>query len=609
MTAKLYKYLMVGLLFGMVCGTNAQAWWKEEWTARRKITLDTSDKGVAITDPMGTTQVLVRLHDGNFQFAGSKEDGSDIRFIAADDKTPLTFHIERYDSLLSVAFVWVKMPNLNPGQVATFWIYYGNPNAPRVDDPKNTYDADTVLVYHFSEQNQPASDSTSQGNNAKNAGKSADASFIGGGLVSDGKSPITIPASPSLEWTAGGELTWSAWVKLSALQPNAVIFSRRDAKGSFVIGADNGVPFVEVGNGGAPQRSSGGAPVPINSWVHLAVLAQGPKITLYLNGDSYATLNAGLPALNSDAFLCGTDDAAAKNGLNGELDELEISKVARPAGYIKLAAVSQSADGGPKMLQFTADEVQQASPVAEQFSLFLGIAKSLTFDGWIVIALCSLLAVVGWAVTINKFIYLNRIEKGTSVFEKQWRQISGDLTILDHGDADNVKSFGGVADAKAQKFMRMSPLYHIYHLGSEEIHNRIVRSNGNFRGLTGRSIQAIRTSLDGGLTREIHALHSNLIFLTIGIAGGPYLGLLGTVIGVMITFATIAKTGQVEVNSIAPGIAGALLATVAGLAVAIPALFAYSYLNSRIKDSISVMQMFIDEFVTKMAELYPSDIE
>ena len=72
----------------------------------------------------------------------------------------------------------------------------------------------------------------------------------------------------------------------------------------------------------------------------------------------------------------------------------------------------------------------------------------------------------------------------------------------------------------------------------------------------------------------------------------------------MITFAVIAKSGQVEVNSIAPGIAGALLATVAGLAVAIPALFAYSYLSAQIKDAVSDMQVFIDEIVTKIAEFY-----
>jgi biopolymer transport protein ExbB len=73
----------------------------------------------------------------------------------------------------------------------------------------------------------------------------------------------------------------------------------------------------------------------------------------------------------------------------------------------------------------------------------------------------------------------------------------------------------------------------------------------------------------------------------------------------MITFAIIAKSGEVDVNSIAPGIASALLATVAGLIVAIPALFIYSYLNSRIKETTSDMQVFIDEFVAKMAEFYP----
>ena len=107
------------------------------------------------------------------------------------------------------------------------------------------------------------------------------------------------------------------------------------------------------------------------------------------------------------------------------------------------------------------------------------------------------------------------------------------------------------------------------------------------------------------MVHEVHRLNKGLVFLTISIAGGPYVGLLGTVMGVMITFAVIAKTGEVEVNSIAPGIASALLATVAGLIVAIPALFIYSYLSSRIKEAVSAMQVFIDEFVTKMAEYYP----
>ena len=95
-----------------------------------------------------------------------------------------------------------------------------------------------------------------------------------------------------------------------------------------------------------------------------------------------------------------------------------------------------------------------------------------------------------------------------------------------------------------------------------------------------------------------------MVLLTIAIAGGPFLGLLGTVVGVMITFAAIAASGDVNVNSIAPGIAAALVATVAGLGVAIPALFGYNWLNTRIKNVSADMRVFVDEFVTRIAEHY-----
>jgi biopolymer transport protein ExbB len=76
------------------------------------------------------------------------------------------------------------------------------------------------------------------------------------------------------------------------------------------------------------------------------------------------------------------------------------------------------------------------------------------------------------------------------------------------------------------------------------------------------------------------------------------------VVGVMITFAAIAAAGDVNVNSIAPGIAAALVATVAGLGVAIPALFGYNWLASKIKEVTSDILVFSDEFRTKSAELY-----
>jgi biopolymer transport protein ExbB len=72
----------------------------------------------------------------------------------------------------------------------------------------------------------------------------------------------------------------------------------------------------------------------------------------------------------------------------------------------------------------------------------------------------------------------------------------------------------------------------------------------------------------------------------------------------MITFAAIAAAGDVNVNAIAPGIAAALVATVAGLAVAIPALFAYNWFAIQIKNIAADTTVFADEFLTKSAELH-----
>lgn len=601
----------------LLCAEPSHAWWNKEWSARKKFTVDTTAAtGVEIQDPIGGTVILLRLHQGNFPFGSAREDGSDLRFVTEDDKTVLPHLIEKYDSLMNEAFVWVKVPDVKPGAQTSFWLYSGHEGeiTEKDDSARDAYDGDTLLVYHFAEHNAPAVDASGLKNTAENAGTPSDGSLIGTGLRLLGKNLVRIPASTSLEMAEGGDLTWSAWIKSSSNRPNAVIFSRREGSNAFLIGVDNGVPYAEVSDASGVKRTPPGEPIPQEGWKHLAVVAGGGKITLYLNGTEYATLDARLPSLKGPAMIGGdAKDPAAREadegtGFVGEIDELEISRVARPLGSVKLAAISQGVgEEAGKLVAAGEDEGGEAGGghILEHLALFGDIANNMMFDGWVVIFCCGIMAVVGWTVAIKKFLYLNRIQKGSEEFMTQWTHVAADLTALDHTDTDSVKSLGGKADAKIQNLMHQSPLYHIYHIGSEEIRHRLQNSKGGFEGLSARSIQAIRASLDAGLTREIHRLNGGLIYLTISIAGGPYVGLLGTVMGVMITFAVIAKTGEVEVNSIAPGIASALLATVAGLLVAIPALFIYSYLSTRIKDAVSTMQMFIDEFVTKMAEFYP----
>jgi biopolymer transport protein ExbB len=151
--------------------------------------------------------------------------------------------------------------------------------------------------------------------------------------------------------------------------------------------------------------------------------------------------------------------------------------------------------------------------------------------------------------------------------------------------------------------VRSSPLYRLYQIGNEELNERLhgglTQDNGM---LAPQSIAAIRSAVNAAMAQENQRLSRMMIMLTIAISGGPFLGLLGTVVGVMITFAAVAQAGDVNINAIAPGISAALLATVAGLAVAIPALFGYNYLLSRVREIATDMAAFVDTMVTRLGE-------
>ncbi|MGC1480481.1 MAG: DUF2341 domain-containing protein [Chthoniobacterales bacterium] len=583
-----------------------EGWWNEEWSVRAPITIDVGPEAGNVAEPVGESAVLIRLHDGNFTFSAAKPDGSDIRFVAADGETLLPYHVEKYDGLLNEAFVWVKAPEVSADAPESFWLYYGNlgESVENVQDAAATFPESVILDYHFS--TQPPVDSSAGGNDAENGGATVQGAMIGSGLRLDGQTSLKVPTAPELAWDAGGGASWSAWVKPVVDQPEAVIFARRDGADAFVIGIESGVPYLTITNGGATQKTEPGEALAAGTWRHVAVNADGESATLFVDGESYGTIEAALPALAGGAVIGGDPDAGDTLFI-GELDELQLTNAVLPAGAPKFLAINQggTADAG-KLLAFGESEVSghggggEHGGAMEHVMLFGDIAKNMMFDGWIAVGVCIVMMAVGWTVAFQKFNYLNRIQKGTEAFMQQWSKVSSDLTVLDKEGG----LMSGVSK-KVAKLMHKSPVYHLYHIGSQEIENRV--GNGKrSQGLSARSIQAIRASLETGIVHENHRMNKGLIFLTISIAGGPYVGLLGTVVGVMITFAIIAKSGEVDVNSIAPGIASALLATVFGLLVAIPALFIYSFLSSRIRDLLASMQVFNDEFVAKMAEFYPT---
>ncbi|MDA8086573.1 MAG: MotA/TolQ/ExbB proton channel family protein, partial [Nitrospiraceae bacterium] len=120
--------------------------------------------------------------------------------------------------------------------------------------------------------------------------------------------------------------------------------------------------------------------------------------------------------------------------------------------------------------------------------------------------------------------------------------------------------------------------------------------------LTPSALNIFRAALDRANSEEARKMNAWMIVLTLGISGGPFWGLLGTVWGVMNTFASLAASGEANLTAIAPGVASALACTMAGLLVAIPSLFAASYITGWIKDLSADANVFLDEFILKLEE-------
>jgi len=571
--------------------TQAAAWWQNDWSYRKQITIDTTPKGADIAQSTGRMPVLIRLHTGNFSFTDAQENGNDIRFVNADDKTPLPFHIESFDPLLGVAAIWVDIPDMPAGSAKQIWMYYGNKKAPPAGDPAGTFDADYTLVYHFDESaGAPPKDRTAYGNNAQNAPAGLnDGSIIGKGARFAAAGPITVAASPSLAVAAGGGFTFSAWVKTDVLQPREALFARGQTGSGLLIGIDSGTVFAEAGG----VRVAAPHPVAKGQWTHVAVTADGKTLTLYVNGKPVGTATGALPALNSTIAIGGvpqgTTFSSPAAAFTGEVDELRLSKIARSGALIRADVASQGPDA--RLVQYGADEKQAGFG----FGYFGIIVKSVTVDAWVVIGILGCMAVMSWFVMWTKASYVSKVDKANDAFLALFRKQGGDPLAIRAYRTDS-------ANERERRRMAQSSIWRIYHAASDEVHRRTVP--GRPLVLNAEAIEVIRALMDAHLVRENQRLARSMVLLTISISGGPFLGLLGTVVGVMITFAAIAASGDVNVNAIAPGISAALLATVAGLAVAIPALFGYNYLVIRNKNVSANMQVFVDEFITRLSELY-----
>ncbi len=586
---------------GTAASQNALAWWNGDWAFRKEITFDLTPAGADIKGAASDVPILIRLSLGNFQyFADAKPDGSDLRFIASDDKTPLKYHIERFDSQTQIALVWVRLPLLTGGaNTDKIYLYYGNKSATSADDAPGTYDANQALVYHFGAAKNAPQDSTAYKSEPSSFGADLNpASLIGSGAKFGGSQAISVATNTAIHLAAGKGFTVSAWVRFDGTETNACIAQLADQGKEVTLGINGTQAFARYNGGGAPVTVTQTGQLTNGEWHHLALTVGGGHLSLLVDGADAGQADAQVQDVGGVLTIGGS--AAKASYYTGDLDELEVSNVARSSDWLKVAARSQ---GMVAPLVIYGGDAQKEGGKESYFSTTL---RNVTIDGWVVIGILGFMFVMAVLIMLVKTLFLARVAGGNRKFMHQFRELSDDPAALER------KLGKGVDDDEASVLEEggafgVSTLWPIYHHGMRETMKRLEGKPAGadrVRSLSAQSIEAIRASLDASHTRLSQKLSSHMVWLTIAIAGGPFLGLLGTVVGVMITFAAIAASGDVNVNAIAPGIAAALVATVAGLGVAIPCLFGYNYLNTRVKEINADMRVFADEFVARIAETY-----
>ena len=210
------------------------------------------------------------------------------------------------------------------------------------------------------------------------------------------------------------------------------------------------------------------------------------------------------------------------------------------------------------------------------------------------VIICCLLvfSIVAWSVMVSKAIQMRRARKLNYFFDQEFHSQKNVLDMFDR---------------KLQ--VEGCPLYMVYQTGCVELDRRLRGPGGerSKQNVSLKNMEHVKRAMENVVAQESLKLESGLILLAIAVSGAPFLGLLGTVWGVMDTFAGIARQGSATMSAMAPGVAAALVTTVAGLLVAIPSMFAYNWLVHNLRVRTVELDNFAQELVSKMETEYLLD--
>ena len=211
-----------------------------------------------------------------------------------------------------------------------------------------------------------------------------------------------------------------------------------------------------------------------------------------------------------------------------------------------------------------------------------------------VVILCLMLgSIFSWSVMVSKIYMIRRARKETRRFLKRFRTARKPLAIYQNRETYPDSPSYAVYLAGCRELT-----FHL--LGTTEIDDTFTTRVAEADRISPVAMNAVRSALEREVGEQALRLEDRMTVLATAVSGAPFLGLLGTVWGVMDTFSAIAASNNASLTTMAPGVSGALITTVTGLLVAIPAMFGYNFLVVTVRG----MTVELDNFAGELAAAF-----
>jgi biopolymer transport protein ExbB/TolQ len=219
--------------------------------------------------------------------------------------------------------------------------------------------------------------------------------------------------------------------------------------------------------------------------------------------------------------------------------------------------------------------------------------ETSTLPGKTILLLLFVASIFSWSVMVTKFRVIRHAQRRRDQFLELFRADRQPLRIY----TDRLRFEG-------------APVFAVYKAGCKELTFQLLGSaevDETFRGrldsapkISPAQMRVVSTAMERAVGETALKLESQMILLATAVSGAPFLGLLGTVWGVMETFSGVAESGSANLAAMAPGVSAALITTVTGLLVAIPAMFGYNYLVTTIRATIVELDNFAAELASEL---------